>query len=34
MRDMGFNNLTADELIKLKIHGVDSDYVRRMRGSR
>jgi hypothetical protein len=34
MKDQGFSNLSIDDLLKLRIHGVDSDHVRRMRGNR
>jgi hypothetical protein len=34
MKDQGFSNLSIDDLLKLRIHGVDSEYIRRMRGNR
>lgn len=32
MRDQGYNNLSVDDLIKLRIHGIDSEHVRKMKG--
>jgi hypothetical protein len=33
MREAGYNNLTADELIQLRIHGVDGAYIKKMKGA-
>jgi hypothetical protein len=34
MKEQGFSNLSIDDLIKLRISGVDGRYIRRMRGER
>jgi hypothetical protein len=31
MRNAGYNNLTLDELIRLRLHRIDADEIRRMK---
>jgi hypothetical protein len=30
MAELGYKNLSIDQLVQLRIHGVDADYVRKM----
>jgi hypothetical protein len=31
MREAGFNNLTVDELLRLRIHGINAEQIRKMK---